>query len=223
MYTRDDILKLQQIIFLKSFGFSLDEINGKILRRNASTGLEEVFAQQREILLEQIGNLNKIVSQLDTVISESKTGTEISLDKLMTIMELMKQGNPYSFVIRYFGDEQLKNVTNRFDSSDEYKLIMDHAKELFAQLDNLYNEGADPAGKEGQELAARWWKMVGEFTAGDPSLLKPLLSAGMDVGNWPEETKGFQDAIEHFLGKAISIYLNNNGIYLTEMEAGNDE
>ena len=109
VYTRDDILKLQQILFLKSLGFPLREINNKILKSKNSADLKKVFTQQREILLHQIENLNKIVVTLDQVISETERGQEISVDRLITIMELMKQGNPYSFVVRYLNDEQLKS------------------------------------------------------------------------------------------------------------------
>lgn len=223
MYTGSDIMKLQQILFLKSFGFSLEEINDKILSPKSNAGLGRVFVQQREILLKQIRYLNNIVNMLDTVILETKIGKDISLDKLMTIMNLMKQGNPYSFVIRYFGDEQLKSVVNRFDSPEKYKLIMNHAKEVFAQLDSLYRKGANPAEKEGQDLAAQWWAMVNEFTNGDPNLLKPLLSAGMDIHNWPEEAQKFKDAIENFLEKALSVYLCNMGIRLSDLEECKDD
>ncbi len=64
-YTRDDILKLQQILFLKSLGFPLQEINNKILKLKNPTDLKKVFTQQREILLHQIANLNKIAVTLD--------------------------------------------------------------------------------------------------------------------------------------------------------------
>lgn len=217
MYTRNDILKLQQIVFLKSFGFSLEEIKDKILKSTSPADLGELFTHQREILLEQINYLNEIVNLLDTVITDTQSGEQISVDKLMTIMELMKQGNNYAFVLRYFGDEQLKSAAQRFNSPKEYNEFMNDATEVFAQLDILYRQDANPAGKEGQELAARWWNMVSKFIENDPNLLKPLISAGKDINNWPEEAQGFQEAIEHFLAKALNIYLNNNGIQLSEM------
>lgn len=223
MYTREDILKLQQILFFKSFGFSLEEISDKLLKGGSSADLERVFTRQRDILLGQIDNLSKITGLLDTVIWEIKAGQEISLDRLITIMMLMKQENPYSFVIRYFGDEQLKAVSERFGAPEVYEHFMGNSKDVFAKLESLYREGADPAGDEGQELAARWWAMVSEFTAGDPNLLKPLLSAGMDIGNWPQETRAFQDAIMNFLGKALDIYLKNKGIQLLRMEVAHNE
>lgn len=214
IYTRDDVLKLQQILFLKSLGFSLEEINDKILKQENSADFEKVFTQQREILLSQMANLNKIVETLDSVISETKDGKEISMDRLITIMKLMKQGNPYSFVVRYFNDEQLKSVANRlFDLPEKFEIL---AKEVFSQLDSLYRQGAAPAGKEGQELAKRWWNMVNEFTAGDLGMLGTLISAGRDIGNWPEETKNMRESIENFLEKALNIYLHNNGIQITD-------
>lgn len=223
MYTQDDILKLQQILFLKSFGFSLEEIGDKILSPQSSADLEKVFVQQREILIKQIGNLSTIVNMLDQIIPEMKTGKGISVDKLMTIMDLMKQGNPYSFVIRYFDDGQLKSAADRFDSPEKYQVIMNQAEDVFAQLDSLYRMGADPAGKEGQQLAAHWWNMVNEFTGGDPNLLRPLLSAGTDIDNWPEESKKFQEAVKNFLSEALDIYLHNMGIQLSEMEECKDD
>lgn len=218
VYTRDDILKLQQILFLKSFGFSLEEISSRILSTKSPADLEKVFTQQREIMVEQIKHFNKVVEMLDKIIPETKTDKEISLDKLMTIMNLMKQGNPYSFVIRYFGDRQLKSLADRFSSPDSSKSILSNAEKVFARLDELCKKGADPAGSEGQELAESWWKMVNEFTSGDLDLLKPLISAGMDISNWPEETHKFQNEIKSFLSVALGIYLKKIGISLPEME-----
>ncbi|MFA6941568.1 MAG: MerR family transcriptional regulator [Clostridiaceae bacterium] len=217
IYTRDDIFKLQQILFLKSFGFSLKEIKDKILKNKSFASLEKVFSKQREIILGQVENMNRIAGLLDMIISEVKADGDVSLDKLTTIMNLMDKGNPYSFIIRYFGDEQLKNIAERFDSQEEYTHTMNNAEELFPKLNALYHQGADPAGIEGQDLAEKWWNMVSEFTGGDENLLKPLISAGLDTNNWPEEAKVFQDAIEHFLGKAMEIYLKNKGVNLKEM------
>ena len=226
MYTRDDVFKLQQILFFKSCGFSLEKIKERILKFKSASDLEKIFTEQREILSEQIKNLNNIAKMLDTVIFETQKGKEVSLDKLMTIMYLMRQGNPYAFVLSYFNNEQLKNISERFQTDDmqeKANIIAEDTKEIFMELNVLYQNGADPAGSEGQELASRWWKMVSDFTGGDQELLKTLVSAGTDIGDWPQETKDSWEAIEHFLGKALSIYLDNRGISLSELEADRNE
>lgn len=110
VYTREDILKFQQILFLKSFGFSLEAIKEQISTPNSAANLEKTFTRQREILVHQINHLQQIVSALNTAITEAKAGKELNLEKLMTIMELMKQGNPYTLVLRYFSDQQFQRA-----------------------------------------------------------------------------------------------------------------
>lgn len=219
IYTRDDVLKLQQILFLKSLGFSLEEINDKILEQGNFADFEKVFAQQREILLGQIANLNKSVDTLDLLIAEIEDGKKISMEKLMTILKLMKEGNPYSFIVHYFNDEQFEKLADRFDSLETYEQFMGNATEVFARLDTLYRQGADPAGPDGQELAKQWWTMVSEFTAGNPGMLQTLVSSGKDIDNWPEDAKSIQEPIKNFLSRALGIYLHRNGITITSEEA----
>ncbi|MDD9150594.1 MerR family transcriptional regulator [Sporolactobacillus sp. CQH2019] len=210
VYNLDDLLKLQQILFLKSLGFSLEEIGGKILKQGSSVDLEKVMEGQREVLIGKVRNLNRIIETLDLVISETKSGKKISMDKLITILKLMNQGNPYSFVIHYFNDEQLKKINSRMLENTEKQGA---ANAVFSQLDILYRKGADPAGKEGQDLAKQWWNLVCDFASGDPDMFQTLFSAGQDLDNWPESTKGIQKPIEDFLVKAFNLYLQQNGIH----------
>lgn len=220
-YTRNDIFKLQQILFFKSFGFSLDEIQERILKFKSPSDLERIFIEQRKIVAGQIGNLENIIKMLDTVIFETQKGEDVSLDKLITILYLMKQGNPYAFVLGYFDAGQLKNIKERYqapESQEGNKDFMKESKEIFSKLNTLYQNGADPAGSEGQEIAKRWWNMVVEFTAGDLSLLKTLVGVGRDIDAWPEETKNFRGAIEHFLKAALDIYLHGKNIDLSQLE-----
>lgn len=222
LYTRNDVIKLQQILFLKSFGFSLEEIERKILPSKSARDLEGVFAEQRNILTGQVEQLQKITGLLDTMIEEIRSEQEVSLEKLVTMLELMKQGNPYSFMLRYFSSEQLANVSKRYSSSQDTKEFLDTAKNIFSRMNDLYKEGADPAGEEAQELAKSWWKMVETFSGGDTELVKTLISAGVDIENWPKETRDFSDAIKNFLGKALDIYLKNNRILLPGKENGHE-
>ena len=132
------------------------------------------------------------------------------MDRLIAIMESMKRGNPYAFVVRYFNDEQLKCfATHLFTMPDNSGI-----KEVFDKLDELYEKGVNPEGKEGQELAKRWWSMVNEFSSGDINLLKSLINAGLDIKNWPDEVKDNQEPIKNFLAKALNVYIQNNRLQI---------
>lgn len=218
VYSRDDLLALQQILFLKSLGFPLNEIGGKILSESSNSNLEEIFIRQREILSKQIEGLQKIVDVLDIAVDDARHGREISLIKLMGILELMKEGNPYAFITLYFSEEQLKNIGERFNHPDIYKEFTDKASLIFARLEELSKQNADPRGKEGQKLACRWWEMVCEFAAGNSEMLRTLISSGRDMTNWPKEAEHLRELMENFLSPALDEYFKQNGISIDEEE-----
>lgn len=223
IYTRDDVLKLQQILFLKSFGFSLKEIGNKMPKAENSAELKGLFTRQREILLNRIEYLRRIVDELDILIEETSLDEEITMNKLITVLKLMKEGNPYTFLIRYFDDDQIKKIADRFGFSKESEIFTERMEKMFTRLDELYRNGADPAGKDGQELAARWWKMTNEFAGGDSKLLETLVSAGKTTFNWPEEAGKIKEPIENFLKKAFDVYFKNNVLKETGRKMDKDD
>jgi hypothetical protein len=58
---------------------------------------------------------------------------------------------------------------------------------LFAEVEAALGE--DPASPKAQELAARWRKLVGEFTGGNPEIQKGLNKMYSDQDNWPAKQK----------------------------------
>lgn len=212
-YTRDNLLRLEQILFLKSIGFPLEEIKDKILTLKSTSDFNQAFLQQREVLMEQVKNLNHTIKMLDTALVEAKNRKEIDMDRLIMIMESMKRGNPYTFIVRYLDDDQLKNYAVRLLGTPDNT---GSVKDIFNRLEELYKQGADPTGKDGQELAKRWWGMVNQFAGGDLKLIKSLMYMGNDIQNWPEETEQLKKPIQKFLAKAFDIYLDHNGIKISD-------
>lgn len=96
MYGRHDIIRLHQILFLKSFGFSLEEIRDRLLPTESTVELEQMFKKQKEVLVGQISYIQEAVTLMDKVIDEIQLGGEIGIGRLFAIMEATRQGNPYS-------------------------------------------------------------------------------------------------------------------------------
>ena len=187
--------------------------NGR--RKYTGGDCRKIFLHQRKVLTEQIKNLKHTVGILDSAVSEMKDGCDIDMNRLILIMESMERGNPYTFVVRYFTDDQLKNYAVRLLTSSD---SLDSVKDIFGCLDKLYLQGADPAGRDGQELAQRWWNMVNQFAGEDFSLIRSLLYVGKDIRNWPESADIIKKPIENFLAQAFSIYLERNGIMIEDTD-----
>ncbi|MDC7124645.1 MAG: MerR family transcriptional regulator, partial [Spirochaetales bacterium] len=68
VYKKNDVLRLQQILFLKSFGFSLTEIRDRLLNIESPTNLKKLFEQQKLALHKKIEDLQDVISVMDKTI-----------------------------------------------------------------------------------------------------------------------------------------------------------
>jgi len=218
MYGKSDIIRLHQILFLKSFGFSLEEIRDRLLPTESTPQLEQMFKQQKEVLVGQISCIQEAVNLMDQVIDEIKLGGELGIGRLFVIMEATRRGNPYSFMIRHFSNDQINNFFNCFENENDADELNKNTQALFAELIELYRRNEDPEGSEGQRLAARWWDLVMLMTKGDPVLIQNMFEIGANEDNWTSDAQDLKEATKSFLGPAISTYLINNNIKLPFME-----
>lgn len=208
MYNSNHIIQLQQVLFLKSLGFSLEEIKSKLLPVQNSEEFACILEKQKKVLIEQLEYLQKAIDTMEKAVNEIRASEEIGMEKLLVIMNLLRQGNPYSFVIsRYFGNEQISHIINKlgFENNCEFKI---NFQSILKEMMELYQKNADPAGPEGQELASRWWQVVNDFSRGDSELLNTLITAGLDADNWPDETMDLKLATKEFLGPAFAVYFS---------------
>jgi DNA-binding transcriptional MerR regulator len=213
IYYDADIMRLIQILFLKSFGFPLEEIRDRLFKVNTGDELKFIFEQQKSVLMGKITDLQNAVSMLDKTVEEIGNGSEVNIGRLMAMISIINQRN--KFVLNYFGNEQLTELMTRFANSPEAETFSAKSENIISKLLELYRQGLPPESEEGQKLAQQWWDMVNEFTNGDRELLKTLMSVGVDVDNWPDEVKDFKEAVIHFLTDALNIYFKNKGIILT--------
>jgi DNA-binding transcriptional MerR regulator len=223
MYGGTDIILLQQILFLKSMGFPLDEIRDKLLSKGCGVDMGKVFQAQKAVIDDQIKHLQEAANLLEKVVNEVRLGNEISIDNLFAIIAAIRSGNPYAFMMRHFDQEQIGFFLNRFKDEQEgleYNRIM---QELTERLMVLYRQGADPSGPEAQELAAQWWELTMAITKGEPEMLQKIFTAATDESYWPSEKKDLKDANERLLGQALILYFQKNGIRLPFMEGKTNE
>jgi TipAS antibiotic-recognition domain len=107
---------------------------------------------------------------------------------------------------KYFTAEARSKVAARRNQlSAEY---LEPSEKEWAKLhaDIEASLAEDPAGPKGQELAARWQKLIDDFTGGDADILAGLEAMMADRANWPADAKASSVSIpegEAFLKKAV--------------------
>lgn len=76
LYSGADLARLQQILFYRELGFSLDEI-AEILKDPQANALEYLRARQRQ-LSEAIGRLQRLAEVAEQAIEVQQTGVELT-------------------------------------------------------------------------------------------------------------------------------------------------
>lgn len=217
LYRIDDLLRLQQILFYKSFGFSLDEIRNRLMTIESAQDFAEILERQKEIVKRQIQYLTETVALMDKTVEEIHHNGDIPIHMVISILSATKQDQFFALVMKSVGHEKLKNLMQVAESHDDGP-TENAWTDLFLRLKNLHQNGVDPVGPEGECLASDWWDQVMFLTGGNPELIASVLQAAGDMSSWPEEAGDAKKAIEEFLSPALGNYFIKKGVMPPGME-----
>jgi MerR family transcriptional regulator, thiopeptide resistance regulator len=203
LYRWRDFLRLEQIVVLKFLGIPLKQM-GRLLEPDAN--LAEVMQRQREMLLARRQQLEKAIRAIGNAQRSLQSRKEPDWKLFQLIVKEFEMQKNIEWKGKYFNAEARTKVMARRDQlSAEY---MDKSAKDWAAFyaDVEASLGEDPTGPKGQALAARWEKLIEDFTGGDPDIFEGLKAMMADRENWPPEAKAASRATpeaEAFIQKAV--------------------
>jgi MerR family transcriptional regulator, thiopeptide resistance regulator len=112
--------------------------------------------------------------------------------------------NDTDWTNKYFNEEAQGKVDEQKNlwSPELQERVTREWNELFRDVEAALGE--DPASPTAQSLVARWKKLVGEFTRGNPEIQKGLNKMYSDAPNWPAQQKHqIKPEIKAFIMKAM--------------------
>ncbi len=217
LYTNKDMVKLHQILSMKFLGFSLMDIKNNLISLDTPQQVTKVLSEQAQIIKDKIANLTEALSAIEALQGEVKQMHIVNFDKYADIIKLLQLKNENYWVVKLFDDKLMTHIRNNFTE--------DSGKALFKKWQNLCNEtvqlkldGETPESDKGQEIAKEWWDMVMEFTGGDMSMLPELEKFNQDKKDWDNQWSEKQAIADEFIGKALHVYLQNQGVVISNME-----
>lgn len=213
LYTNKDMVKLHQILSMKFLGFSLDDIKHRLISLDKPQDVAKVLSGQAQIIKEKISKLTEALSAIETLEDEVNQMQKVDFSKYADIIKLLQLKNENYWVVRVFDDKLMTHIRNHF-MQDSGKLLFEKWQSLCDEIAQLKILGETPEGDKGQAIAKEWWKMVLDFTGGDMSMLPGLQKFNENKKDWSNEFKEKQDMADEFIGKALSVYLQNQGIVI---------
>jgi DNA-binding transcriptional MerR regulator len=172
LYTAGDVARLQQIRSLSDLGFTLRAI-GEYLE-GSEVPLERVIQLHLRRLKEKIELQRRLCERLERVAARLGSGEEVSSeDFIETVMEVIEMSERLD---KYYTSEQLEYLEERRREVGEERIREAEAEwaELMERVRAEMEAGTDPSEEGVQVLAARWMRLIREFTGGELGIERSL-------------------------------------------------
>lgn len=209
-YTQADMVRLEQIIFYKSMGFSLGEIEEKLIIAQDLTELKEMLKQQEYLLLRKIEQLHTSFATIDAAMEVIDAGKQPPFNVLLKFINTLPGDDVFEWAPSMFSEEQNKVMSGYFKDLDDVQKFYHTWKSILINATALLHSGVAPDSQPAQALAKRWWDMLLSITNGDIEALNQFSAIG-EAGKqrMNGEEKMMVEAYG-FIEQAFEIYFINN-------------
>ena len=209
LYTDKDLVMLHQIVSLKSLGFSLDDIKGRLISLETPADVAAALTEQADSIREKIEQLTASLTAIEQLKEEVLQMQTVNFKKYADIIVNLQMKNNSYYLIKRFDDDTLDHIRNRFDKESGLNFI-DKFNRLSDEIIELQKAGVSPESEKCQRIVKEYWGLITEFTNGDMSMLPKL----MEIGNidtaanaWEERQK----IVNGYLEPALQIYFSRLG------------
>lgn len=210
LYTHKDMIKLHQILSLKSLGFSLDDIKNRLVSLDTPVDVANALTQQATAIKEKIESLTESLKAIETLKKEVLQMQSVDFKKYADIIINLQMKNEYYWLIKHFDNQTLDHIRNHFDKESGL-LFMNTFSRLNDEAIELKKNGVPPEDTKAQKLAKEFWDLVIEFTKGDMSMLPKLMEFG-NLNDTDNEWGQKQAIVNNYLEPALEIYLSQMDI-----------
>jgi DNA-binding transcriptional MerR regulator len=203
LYSRRDLVQLEQIVVLKFLGLPLKSI-ARLLKSETGS-LPDVLERQHRVLTDRRIELDRTIEAVRAALATLGSDHEPDWRLITQIIRRIGMQDQTDWTAKYFNEEAKVKVDQRKSlwSPELQERVTLEWNELFRDIDAALNE--DPAGAIAQGLLKRWRKLVEEFTGGNAEIQKGLNAMHADSHNWPAEQRQHQvkPEIQEFILKAM--------------------
>lgn len=188
LYTDKDLVTLHQIISLKSLGFSLDDIKGRLISLETPADIANALTEQADDIRQKIEQLKVSLSAIEQLKAEVLQMQTVNFKKYADIIVNLQMENDSYYLIKRFDDDTLDHIRSQFDKESGLD-FMDRFNRLSDEIIQLQKENVPPESEKCQQVVKEYWGLIMEFTNGDMSMLPKL----MEVGNIDTATNAWEE------------------------------
>lgn len=216
LYTDKDLIKLHQILSLKSLGFSLDDIRKNLNSLDTPMDVADALKKQAAEIQGKIEALFESLTSIEKLKAEVLQMQSVDFKKYADIIVNLQMKNEYYYLIKCFDDKTLDYIRSRFDK-EHGSHFLNRFNCLIDEIHQLQQANVPPDDEKCQYAAKKFWELIMEFTNGDKSMLPKLI----EIGKFNEANSGWENklaVVNSYMEPALELYFNKSGIHPFEEE-----
>ena len=204
LYRQGDLLRLQQILFLRELGLSLEEIQAVLDRPDFD--LLGALEQHRQALLERQERLARLVRTVDRTILALKGNIAMDNKELFEGFSEEQQQEYEAEAEQLWGSETVNQSRQRWGSySDEKKRqIFEEGKQIYLDLVAAMPHG--PTSPQAQAGIARWHQNIRYFYEPTKEIMLGLADGYNDDPRFAKFFERIHPGLNKFMRQAIQHY-----------------
>lgn len=209
LYTDKDLIKLHQILSLKSLGFSLRDIKQRLISLETPAEVANALTEQAKAIRKKIKQFQTSLKAIEQLKAEVLQMQTVNFKKYADIIVNLQMKNDSYYLIKRFDDDTLDHIRSRFDKESGLD-FMDRFNRLSDEIVQLKTENIPPESEKCQQVVKEYWNLIMEFTNGDMRMLPQLTEIGnIDTAANPWEER--QKIVNEYLEPALQIYFSKLG------------
>ena len=204
LYSKSDIIRLQQILSLQQLGFSLQNIHQCLDEQKIP--LLDVLKMHSKKMQQQLMQLNQLCDRMDTVLNH--IGDDNSVD-IEIFLDLIKAT---TLIEKHYTPEQQETLKQRAEhmGPEGLKQTEEQWRDLIAAVKYEQSQNTPSDSSRMQDLANQWQTLIEAFTGADQGMLKSLNHYNQEN---PQtlQTHGFKmdNELMTYIGKALKMRQNH--------------
>ena len=115
LYTDKDLIKLHQILSLKSLGFSLRDIKQRLISLETPAEVANALTEQAKAIREKIKQLQTSLKAIDQLKAEVLQMQTVNFKKYADIIVNLQMKNDSYYLIKRFDDDTFDHIRSQFD------------------------------------------------------------------------------------------------------------
>jgi len=199
LYTEADILRLQQVISLRSLGFPLDDI--RTVLNDPSSSPMKILEMHLTKLQKELEEQTRLIDNVEKIALGLRMGQNPSTDQILQLIEEIKMHE------KYYTKDQLNQLKSRANAlgEDAIRQAEKDWTQLIQEVRALMESGSDPADVAVQALAKRWSDLLSMFTGGDANIARSLGTMYQQEGSAQASRGMLDEATMKYINEANKI------------------